>query len=75
MESNKLSQLLKLPPADRAELAMALWDSLSDDERHAELAMTDEPAAEFDRRWAEHLADPRTAVPWAEVRRKLLGGE
>jgi putative addiction module component (TIGR02574 family) len=75
MESSRLSQLLKLPPADRVELAMALWDSLSDDERYAELALTDEQAAELDRRWAEHLADPRTAAPWAEVRRNLLGGE
>jgi hypothetical protein len=28
MESNTLSQLLKLPAGDRAELAMALWESL-----------------------------------------------
>ncbi|OFW08574.1 MAG: hypothetical protein A3H96_12165 [Acidobacteria bacterium RIFCSPLOWO2_02_FULL_67_36] len=73
MEASALSQLLKLPAADRAELAMALWESLSDAERHAELALSDEQAAELDRRWAEHLADPRTAVPWPEVRRKLLG--
>lgn len=75
MKSTTLSQLLKLPAGDRAELAMALWESLSDAERHAELALSDEQAAELDRRWAEHLADPRTAVFWSEVRRKLLGHE
>ena len=72
MESSTLSQLLKLPADDRAELAMALWESLSDSERETELTLTDEQAAEIDRRWAEHLANPGSAVPWSEVRRKLL---
>jgi putative addiction module component (TIGR02574 family) len=72
MESSTLSQLLKLPADDRAELAMALWESLSDSERETELALTDAQAAEIDRRWAEHLANPGSAVPWSEVRRQLL---
>ncbi|MBA3297937.1 MAG: addiction module protein [Acidobacteria bacterium] len=72
MESSTLSQLLKLSADDRAELAMALWESLSDSERETELALTDAQAAEIDRRWAEHLANPESAVPWSEVRRKLL---
>ena len=72
MESSTLSQLLKLPADDRAELAMALWESLPDSERETELALTDAQAAELDRRWAEHLADPGSAVPWSDVRRKLL---
>lgn len=73
MESSALSQLLKLPAADRAELAMALWESLSAGEREGELVLTDEQGAERDRRWAEHPANPGSAVPWSEVRRKLLG--
>ena len=72
MESSALSQLLKLPAGDRAELAMALWESLSDPEREGALALTDEQGAELDRRWAEHLANPASATPWSEVRRKLL---
>ena len=71
MEST-LSQLLKLPADDRVELAMALWASLSDAEREGELALSEADAAELDRRWAEHLADPGSAVPWSEVRRKLV---
>ena len=73
METSTLSQLLKLPPDDRVELAMALWASLSDAEREGELALSDEEAAEIDRRWAEHLANPGSGVPWSEVRRKLVG--
>lgn len=61
METTTLSQLLKLPAGDRAELAIALWESLSDAERHTELALTDEQAVELDRRWAAHVADHEPA--------------
>ena len=73
MPSSPLTELLELPASDRADLAMALWDSLSDVEREAELEPTEGQRAELDRRWAEHVADPDSAVPWADVRAKLLG--
>ena len=75
MEPSTLSQLLKLSAGDRAELAMALWESLSNTEREQELELTDAEAEELDRRWAEHLANPDSAVPWSEVRQKLLKRE
>lgn len=75
MATTTLSQLLKLPAGDRAELAIALWESLSDAERHAELTLSEEQTAELDRRWADHVADPQTAVPWADVRRRLSRSE
>lgn len=75
MPSTVLSQLLKLPADERAELAMALWESLTDVEREADLALTPEQEAELDRRWAEHLKNPGSAVPWDDVRRKLLDRE
>lgn len=68
-----VSVLLKLPASERAALAMALWDSLTDAEREAELVLTPEQALELDRRWAAHLENPASAIPWAEVRRQLLG--
>lgn len=71
--SSPLSELLKLPAGDRAELAMALWNSLSDVERDAELELTGGQRAELDRRWAEHVANPESAIPWSDVRAKLLG--
>jgi putative addiction module component (TIGR02574 family) len=73
--SPSLSELLKLPPGERAELAMALWESLSAAERDAELELTSEEAAELDRRWAEHVERPDSAIPWNDVRRKLLDRE
>ena len=43
--SPSLSELLKLPAGERAELAMALWESLSEAEREGELELTPEEAA------------------------------
>lgn len=63
--------LLKLSAAARTDLAMALWDSLNDQERDAASELSDEQKAELDRRWAEHLKNPESAIPWSEVRRKL----
>jgi putative addiction module component (TIGR02574 family) len=73
MQSSPLAQLLKLSPSDRADLAMALWESLTEADREGELALTDDQRAELDRRWAEHVDNPGSAVPWSEVRLKLLG--
>lgn len=36
MLSNTLAELLKLSAGERAEIAMALWESLTDTEREAE---------------------------------------
>jgi putative addiction module component (TIGR02574 family) len=67
-----LSQILELQADDRAELPIALWESLSDSEREGEFALTDQQAAELEPRWAEHAANPWSPAPWSEVRRKLL---
>jgi putative addiction module component (TIGR02574 family) len=73
VQTNPLSELLKLPAQDRADLAIALWESLSEAERESVLELTPEQRAELDRRWAEHQQNPASAIPWTEVRRKLLG--
>jgi putative addiction module component (TIGR02574 family) len=52
---------------------MALWESLTDAQRHDALDLTDEQRQELDRRWEAHQRNPASAVPWTEVRRKLLG--
>jgi len=71
MSPTDLTQLLKLPPGERADLAIVLWESLTEVERNVELVLESDERADLDRRWAEHLADPGSAVPWLEVRRKL----
>jgi putative addiction module component (TIGR02574 family) len=74
MLPNTLAELLRLPASQRVEIAMALWESLTDSERETELALTPEQETELDRRLAEHVANPGSAIPWDEVRRKLAGG-
>jgi putative addiction module component (TIGR02574 family) len=73
MPSNPLTELLKLPAEDRADLAMSLWESLSDVEREGQLELSEAERAELDRRWAEHLANPESGIPWSVVRSKLRG--
>jgi len=73
MPSNPLTELLKLSAGDRAELAMSLWESLSDLEREGQLDLSEAERAELDRRWAEHVAKPESATPWSVVRAKLRG--
>ena len=71
MSPTDLAELLKLPAVDRAELAITRWERLTDEERGAKLKLGPEERAELDRRWAEHLADPGSAISWQDVRQKL----
>jgi putative addiction module component (TIGR02574 family) len=74
MASEVIEALLKLPSNERADLAMALWESLEEGDREAAVDLTPALAAELDRRLAEHLADPSTGIPWEEVRKKFAVG-
>ena len=74
MLRDTLTKLLELPARERVDIAMALWDSLTPAEQESEFDLTPEQRAELDRRLAEHIADPASAVPWEQVRRKLLRG-
>ena len=71
MLPNTLAELLKLSASDRVEIAMALWESLSETERTERLPLAVEQEAELDRRLAEHIANPASAISWDEVHRKL----
>jgi putative addiction module component (TIGR02574 family) len=75
MASISLDELLKLPAAERVEIALALWDSLEDAELDALVPLTDEQKAELDRRLDEHEQNPTSAIPWEQVRRDLLSSE
>ncbi len=73
MTNFALDELLELPPAERVAIAEALWDSVLGAPEAADLfPLAPEQAAEIDRRLAEHDRDPSTAIPWDEVRRRLL---
>lgn len=67
-----LEELLKLPAAERAEIAISLWDSITESTDPTVLPLTAAQQAELERRLAEHERDPNSALPWDEVRRRLL---
>lgn len=69
--SATIDELLKLSSSERIDIAMALWDSLSEEERDAETVLTDAQKAELDRRWERYLANPQSAVPREEVRERV----
>jgi putative addiction module component (TIGR02574 family) len=75
MASISLDDLLKPPPAQRVEIALALWDSLEDAQLDALVPLTEDQKAELDRRLAAHDQDPGSAIPWEQVRRDLLSSE
>ena len=74
MLRDTLTKLLELPATERVDIAMALWDSLTPAEQEAQFELTPEQRAELDRRLADHIADPASAIPWDDVRRRLLRG-
>lgn len=69
MITTPLSDLLKLSPAERIQLAQDLWDSIP--EEFSGLPLSEEQRAELDRRLAEHEQDPASALSHGEVRARL----
>jgi toxin ParE1/3/4 len=63
MLRDTVAKLLELPAAERVDVAMALWDSLTSAEQEAEFDLTMEQRAELDSRLAQHIADPASAIP------------
>jgi putative addiction module component (TIGR02574 family) len=63
------AELMKLTPEERIELAQDLWDTIKSEDLPP---LTADELAEFDRRLAEHQRDPSTAVPWEDVKARLL---
>jgi putative addiction module component (TIGR02574 family) len=58
-----LEELLKLPAAERAEIAITLWDSVAESADVTVLPLSVEQKAELERRLAEHERDPSSAIP------------
>ena len=61
-----LFDFTNLTPAQRVELAVALWDSLPADSE--EPPITEAQRAELLRRAEAYRRDPKAGAPWNEVR-------
>jgi putative addiction module component (TIGR02574 family) len=64
-----LAEIMQLTAKERRNLIEELLAAVEEDEA---FALTPEQKAEIDRRIAEHERDPSSAVPWEEVRDRLL---
>ncbi len=73
MSSVSISDLLKLPVAERIRLVEAIWDSIAAVPDAVELSA--EQCQELDRRWAAYERDPSAGTPWAEVRSRISRGK
>ena len=70
MNESLVTELLKLTPAERIQLAEDLWDSVA---AHPESLppISDEQRTEMERRLADHRRDPSSAVSLEQVRARL----
>jgi putative addiction module component (TIGR02574 family) len=73
MSTINLESVLKLPLEERIRLVEEIWGSVANDASQVELRPWQ--AEELDRRVAEFEANPDEGVPWAEVKRRIMGGE
>ena len=69
----KLAEINTLSVDDRLWLAHAIWDGIPEGDRIP--GLTDEQAAELDRRIAEAEANPDIGVPWREAMARIRGTE
>jgi putative addiction module component (TIGR02574 family) len=65
-----LSELLKLPVAERIRIVEALWESIAATPEALELS--DAEREELDRRWEAFQRDPSVGSPWSEVKARIL---
>ena len=69
MGEMSISDLLKLPVAERIKLVEAIWDSIA--AAPEALQLTAAEREELDRRWTAYERDPSVGSPWAEVRARI----
>ena len=62
-----------LPISERIELVEEIWNSIAE-ETSTPLPLSDVERSELHRRYAAHLADPSSSIPWEQVRTALFKG-
>ena len=73
MASVSVSDILKLPVAERVRLAQALWESIA--AVPDAVTLSEAQRQELDRRWEAYEKDPSLGSPWADVRARIARGE
>lgn len=72
MNSQLLEQVRQLSVREQVELVDEILEGLPvEEEMDQSPNLSPAQIAELDRRMAEHLADPSSAIPWSEVKREI----
>jgi putative addiction module component (TIGR02574 family) len=72
MHAQLLEQVRQLTAREQVELVDEILEGLPEgEETEAGPSLSPTQVAELDRRMAEHLADPNSAIPWSEVKREI----
>jgi putative addiction module component (TIGR02574 family) len=66
MPSLTLDEVSRLSVTERLAVISEIWDTIVAE--GDPLPVSEEMGAEFDRRLAEHAADPSAALDWSEIR-------
>jgi putative addiction module component (TIGR02574 family) len=64
---------LEMSVADRIKLAQDIWDTVAADS--GPVPVSEAERQEIERRLDEHERDPHATIPWAEVKKQILGGK
>jgi putative addiction module component (TIGR02574 family) len=65
--SYNTEELLKLPVVERYDIALALWESIENEE----LPVTAEERAFAEMRLQEHLNNPKDVIKWEDARAQI----
>jgi putative addiction module component (TIGR02574 family) len=65
--SYNTEELLKLPVIERYDIALALWESIENEE----LPVTAEERAFAEMRLLEHLNNPKDVIKWEDARAQI----
>ena len=70
MSSSPLDQILRLPTAERVEIAQRIWESVFE---HPEgVVLSNAQKEELERRWRAFEQNSDEGEPWEDVKRSLL---
>lgn len=61
-----------LPVSERIQLVEDIWDSIAEETPERVLQLSEHERGELQARFAAHLSDPNSSIPWSEVRANLL---
>jgi putative addiction module component (TIGR02574 family) len=61
-----------LPVSERIQLVEDIWDSIAEETSDGSLQLTASEQVELNARYAAHLSDPQSSVPWSEVKAALF---